>query len=616
MTAIDHIFSTALFHHQAGNLQKAETCCRRVLKKNPTHAECLHLLGRIASETGSQEIAASLINRAIKAAGPKSGFCVSLAMVMQRQGKYGAAASCYRQALQADPADWKTLTKLGRTLAAMGDHQQALTAFGIAMELSDKAESHYEIANHLHANGRLDQAELHYRAAIDRRPDFPEAYFNLGVTLTMQNRAEEAMACYSAAILRKPLYPEALNNQGILLHTMGRLEEAAVCYLQAIRSNSEYLDSYYNLGLARQAQDRFKEALANYDQVLRRNPRHTEAHNNRGNVLLAMGDPYGASSAYKNALRVDCGHVEAHRNLALANLLVGRFSDGWQDYEWRQRNISQGQGYAQPFWDGARDGSATILIHAEQGLGDTLQFIRYAPLVRERCGHVILECQPSLVRLLGSVEGIDAVIPEGSPLPTYTSHIPLLSLPRIFDTTIESIPNRLPYISAPAGLLEHWKKRLSTSGALVVGLVSSGNPAHPNDRNRSIPPQEFSPLLGVPGIQFFSLQNDQQFPGVNALGHELSDFADSAAAIANMDLVISVDTSAAHLAGATGRPAWTLLPFAPDWRWMLTRADSPWYPGMRLFRQRSPKDWKPVIEEVRDALMNWIDSRKERGPAR
>jgi tetratricopeptide (TPR) repeat protein len=615
MTAIDHVFSTAMFHHQSGNLQQAETCCRRVLKKNPSHAECLHLLGVIASESGSQEMAASLITRAIEAAGPKPGYCVSLGIVMGRQGKVSAAASCYRQALRSDPANWKTLTKLGRALATLGDYQQALTALQLAMELSGEAESHYELANQLHAAGRLDQATAHYRAAIQRRPDFPEAHFNLGVTLTMQNKAEEAMAAYSTAILLNPRYPEALNNHGILLHALGRLDEAAERYMQAIRSNSEYLDSYYNLGLARQSQDRFEEALKSYDEVLRRNGQHAEAHNNRGNVLLAMGDPYDALAAYADAIQEDSDHIDAHWNLALANLLVGRFREGWQGYDWRlRRSNSAERNYAQPFWDGSCVGSATILIHAEQGLGDTLQFVRYAQFVRERCGHVILECQPSLVRLLESVGGVDTVVAQGSDLPPFSYHVPLLSLPRIFDTTIDSIPQRVPYVAAPAGLLLHWKDRLPASGALAVGLVSSGNPAHQNDRNRSIPPQELSPLLDVPGTRFFSIQKEQQLPGIEALGPELTDFADSAAAIANLDLVISVDTSVAHLAGAMGRPAWTLLPFAPDWRWMLGRTDSPWYPGMRLFRQTAPKDWKPVIEEVRVALTNLSDSRKERGP--
>jgi hypothetical protein len=408
-----------------------------------------------------------------------------------------------------------------------------------------------------------------------------------------------------------------LNNHGILLHALGRLDEAAERYLQAIRSNSEYLDAHYNLGLARQSQDRFEEALKSYDQVLRRNGKHAEAHNNRGNVLLAMGDPHGALAAYTGAIQENSDHIDAHWNLALANLLVGRFREGWQGYDWRlRRNSPAERSYAQPSWNGSCVGSETILIHAEQGFGDTLQFVRYAQFVRERCGHVILECQPSLVRLLESVDGVDTVVAQGSDLPAFTYHVPLLSLPRIFDTTVESIPHSVPYVGVQAGLLAHWRRRLPFSRALAVGLVSSGNPAHKDDRNRSISPQELSPLLDVPGTRFFSLQKHEQFPGIEALGPELTDFADSAAAIANLDLVISVDTSVAHLAGAMGRPAWTLLPFAPDWRWMLGRTDSPWYPGMRLFRQRAPKDWTPVIEEVRVALTNLSDSRKEHGPVR
>ncbi len=615
MPAIDHVFSTAVFHHQAGNLQQAETDCRRVLKKDSGHSESLHLLGVIASESGDQEMAASLISRAIAAAGPKRDYCVNLGLVMSRQGRLEAAAACYRQALQTNAADWKTLLKLGRALSSLGRQREAKSAIEAAVAISGEAEPHFELANQLHLEGDLENAIDHFRAAIRILPAFPEAYFNLGVCLTMQSRLEEAMFAYSKALILKPHYPEALNNYGIALQAMGRTGEAEVYYLQAIHCNPDYIDPRYNLGLLRQGQDHLKDALEVYDCLLELSRQHPEAHNNRGNVLLSLGDPHGAACAYSEALRQQPDHAEAHWNLALVHLLLGRFAEGWRGYEGRLRQKeSTPRSFAMPLWDGADVGDARILVHAEQGLGDTLQFVRYAAMVKERCGLLIFECQPPLVRALYSVEGIDQVVSRGADLPRFDYHVPLLSLPRIFGTVEETIPTPPAYITAVPSLTARWRNRIPESADLRVGLVWAGNPDHKNDRNRSVPVEDLALLVDIPGISFYSLQKDRELAGTENLGIALTDFADTAAAIANLDLVISVDTSVAHLAGAMGKPVWTLLPFMPDWRWMIGRDDSPWYPNMRLFRQTEPKNWECVIARVKAELMTLINTRKEHGP--
>ena len=604
MAAVDHVFSTALFHHRAGNLQQAEAYCHRALRKASGHAESLHLLGMIASESGNQPLAASLIGRAIKSGGPRPDYCVNLGLVMSRQGRLDAAATCYRQALEPDPGNWKILLKLGLALAALGQQQNAREIIETALALSGDAEPHFELANQLHLSGDLDKAIEHFRAAIRLRPAFPEAYFNLGVSLMMQRRTDDAMVAYSHALQLKPHYPEALNNYGILLQSLGRIGEAAGYYIHAIEYKPDYIDPRYNLGLARQDQDRHGEALEAYNTLLDLSPDHPEAHNNRGNVLLALGRPLEAVAAYSGAIQRQPEHAEANWNLSLANLLLGHFAEGWQGYDWRlrQRDASP-QPFRVPFWTGAQVEQARVLVHAEQGFGDTVQFVRYAAMIKQRCGFLIVQCQP-LVRTLSSVGGIDQVVARGTDLPAFDFHVPLLSLPGIFSTVEETIPTSVPYIAPPSSLKASWRERIPVSADLSVGLVWAGNPGHKNDRNRSIPPEVFSTLLNLPGIRFYSLQKDLPLAGAVSLGLEFTDFADTAAAIANLDLVISVDTSVAHLAGAMNKPVWTLLPFNPDWRWMLDRPDTPWYPSMRLFRQTEPKDWQSVIERVKTELLS------------
>ena len=603
MAALDHMFSTALFHHRAGNFEQAEAYCYRVLRKESGHSASLHLLGMIASQSGDQPLAASLISRAIKSGGARPDYCVNLGLVMSQQGKLAAAATCYRQALQQDPGNWKTLLKLGLTLAALGQQQNARELMETAIALSGDAEPHFELANQLHLTGDLDQAIEHFRAAIRIRPTFAEAYFNLGVSLMMQRRTDDAMVAYAQALQVKAHYPEALNNYGILLQSLGRIDEAANYYIQAINDQPDYLDPRYNLGLVRQDQDRHAEALAAYDTLLQLNPEHPEAHNNRGNVLLALGRPAEAVLAYSGAIERQPEHAEANWNLSLANLLLGRFTDGWRGYDWRLRQKSTKlQSFAVPLWTGTAAPGARILVHAEQGFGDTMQFVRYAARVKERCGFLILQCQLPLVRVLYSVAGIDQVVARGTDLPPFDFHVPVLSLPGIFHTVEETIPASMPYIAPSGSLKAKWRERIPSSADLSVGLVWAGNPGHKNDRNRSIPPELFVTLLNLPGIRFYSLQKDLPLAGTLPLGLEFIDFADTAAAIANLDLIISVDTAVAHLAGAMDKPVWTLLPFNPDWRWMLNRTDSPWYPSMRLFRQTQPESWQPLIEQIRTEL--------------
>ncbi|MCH8036190.1 MAG: hypothetical protein IIC53_03595, partial [Proteobacteria bacterium] len=319
-----------------------------------------------------------------------------------------------------------------------------------------------------------------------------------------------------------------------------------------------------------------------------------------------------AVASFHKALDIEPDYADAHHNFSLTLLLQGDFPNGFEQYEWRRRTkMCPRRVFAQPEWDGGPFPGRTLLLHAEQGLGDTLHFIRYAPLVRDLGGRVVIECQKPLADLLGSVAGIDAIVPEGNPLPPFDLHTPLLSLPHLLGTTEATVPTAVPYLSPEPGAVEVWRHRVGRGEELKVGLVWAGSPGHKNDRNRSISLERLRPLLDVPGIRFFALQVGERASDIEAVGlqgliddisPDLNDFADTAAALSVLDLLISVDTAPAHLAGALGRPVWLLLPFVPDWRWMMDREDSPWYPTMRLFRQPMRSDWLSVIHRIGNEL--------------
>ncbi|MHB8746494.1 MAG: tetratricopeptide repeat protein, partial [Gammaproteobacteria bacterium] len=374
---------------------------------------------------------------------------------------------------------------------------------------------------------------------------------------------------------------------------------------------------YNNLGLALHGQDRYEEAIVQYQRAIAFKPDYAQAYYNLGNSCVSQGKPCEALLHFEHATALKGDFALAHWNLSLALLLSGDLIPGWKKYEWRwDINKQDKRNFPCPLWDGEDISGRTILLHAEQGLGDAFQFIRYAPLVAERGARVVVECQSVLVQLLATVRGITRVVDNAERLSGLDMHAPLLSLPNIFHTTLSSIPAQIPYLTADHELVESWRDKIGTvERKLKVGLVWAGNPSHQNDHNRSCSLQAYAPLARVPGVAFFSLQkgpaavqlNDAP-QGLNLIDYtdELVSYSDTAALLANLDLIISVDTSVVHLAGAMGKVVWALLPFAPDWRWLLDREDSPWYPTMRLFRQPQSGDWASVMESVRAAMLEFL----------
>jgi len=400
-------------------------------------------------------------------------------------------------------------------------------------------------------------------------------------------------------------------------HQAGRLPQAEQLCRQVLAEYPGHADALHMLGVIAAQKGLNGAAVDLIRQAIALIPTSPGAHYNLAKALTGNNQLTEAIAAYRQTIALKPGYAEAHHNLSLLLLLLGDMAQGWKEYEWRslcnnmavpRRNIVQRQ------WDGSPLANRTILLHPEQGFGDTIQFIRYAPLVAQRGGRVLVGCAPELRRLLQNMPGVGRCLDSGLMLPPFDVHCPLLSLPLAFGTTLETIPHGVPYLQADAAGVEHWRNKLALDPAgFKVGLVWAGRPTHKNERNRSLPLAALAPLAQVPGVRFYSLQKGEAAQqartppqGLALIDHtaDLHDFADTAALIANLDLVIAVDTAVVHLAGALGKPVWTLLPFLPDWRWLLNRTDTPWYPSMRLFRQGAPGDWSGVIQQVTQALAN------------
>jgi Flp pilus assembly protein TadD len=498
---------------------------------------------------------------------------------------------------------------------------QALAAYRQAVMLQPgSAVAHHNLGNALRDGGRLVEAVAEFRQALALKPDLMESHISLGNALARLGQLEEAVAVYRRATALKPSSAQAYSNLGCLLRAQGQLDAAMAAFRQAVALKPDLAEAHYNLGNGLYDQGLLEQASAAYRQALALRPGIAGAWNNLGNCLRDLDDLDAAIAAYRRAVAIEPNYADAHSNLALALLLHGDFAAAWPEHEWRWR--CQGLIFPGPLpaprWDGGDLAGRTILLRAEQGFGDTLQFIRYVPLVAARCGRVVVECQAELVTLLRGMPGIGQLVAHGDALPAFDVYCPLLSLPLLFGTGLSNIPGTVPYLSADAARAEQWAARIASEAAaqgspgagrrpLRVGLAWAGRRTHINDHNRSIRPQALAPLGQVPQVSFYSLQKGSPAPGAPPPPSglhlidwttELRDFADTAALVANLDLVITVDTSVAHLAGAMGKPVGVLLPFVPDWRWMRGRADSPWYPTMRLFRQPRRGDWEAVLRQV------------------
>jgi len=538
------------------------------------------------------------------------------AVSLHQQGRLRDAEKLYARALKAAPDNFDALHLLGLIKAQSGQMGEAHRLMAAALKINPNApDALVNFANVLHALKRDGEALTHLDKALALRPGDQEALLYRGNALNALDRPEDAIASYDAVLARNPAHGDALLNRGTARARLGRHADALADFDVVLTRVPHHVEALYNRGTALLELERPDAALAAFDAAVAAAPKHVGAWTNRGRALQALNRHADAVTSFEKAIAVDKSFADAHSNMALSLLTLGQLSRGFAEYEWRWKRTGMSdarRNYRGRPWLGEFPiGQRTILLAAEQGLGDSIQFVRYAPLLARSGAKVVLEVQPELKALLAGVDGVALCHARGETLPAYDVYCPLGSLPLAFKTEPATIPADIPYLRADETHVAKWRPTIEALPGKRVALAWAGHAKHPNDRNRSIALAQLEPLLALDGISFVSVQRDlrgddevilARHKSVTHIGDKLDDMADTAAVLALADLTIAVDTSVIHLAGAMGREAWVMLPFSPDWRWTLTGDHSPWYPRMRLFRQAKPGDWSGVIASLRDAL--------------
>ncbi len=543
------------------------------------------------------------------------------AIVLARGGRHEEALEKCRQAGQISPDDPQTHHITGFILQTNGRLEEASESYRRAVELKpDFAEAYDHLGVALSEQGRCDEAVESHRKAIQLAPDYAGAYNNLAIALGSQNRFDEAIEYYQHAIRLAPDLVDAHYNLANILRERGRHEEAIAGYRRAIELRADHAEAYNSLGRALKDCGKIDEALDNCERAVALNPDLAEAHNNLGLLLRAQGRYGEAIEKFEKAIQLRPDYANAHWNYSLALLSCGKFVEGWNEYRWRRKAelgaILDSQRENPGSWDGSPFEGKRLLVRYEQGMGDSLQFVRYVPMVEALGGTVIFETLKPLMALFEGFEGIDELVEvsrDGRPTVEFDLDVFILDLPGLFGTTVDTIPAEVPYLFADRAKADLWRQRL-IGDDFKVGIVWAGSPKHTNDSSRSCKPADFKPLGGIEGVRLFGLQKGAaaaQAPALHAgipftsLGGEIDDFTDTAGIIENLDLVVSVDTAVLHLAGAMGKKVWALLPFDADWRWLREREDTPWYPTMKLFRQPKPGDWHGVFDSVTAELRKY-----------
>jgi tetratricopeptide (TPR) repeat protein len=528
---------------------------------------------------------------------------------LQRQGRLTEAEKIYTRILKILPDQFETLQLLAELKMQRAKPGEALRLMTAAVAARpDSADARIHLGHVLRALKRDADALVSYERALAIDPRNIEAMGNRGDILLTLRRPAEALACFDTVLSMSPQHPGARANHGVALAALNRREEALIDF-ETVATSAPNPMTLFNYGTTLAALNRHPQAVIAFDHALSIDSNHVGALNGRGASLNALNRHVEAIASFDRALALDPNHADAHFNKALSLLAIGDYRQGLPEYEWRWKRSGAPvpQNFGRPLWRGEYPlQHRTILLHAEQGIGDTIQFVRYAILLVRSGAKVILEVHRPLEPLLSRLEGCESVIALGETRPAYDVHCPLGTLPLAFKTEAATVPADIPYLFADASRISRWRLRLDALGARRVALVWAGNINHPNDRNRSIPLANLRALWSGVAAEFFSLQRDLRTGDkeilaaspVLHLGEELADFDDTAAVLALCDLVITVDTSVAHLAAAMGRPVWVLLPFFSDWRWTATGDSSPWYPAARLFRQSRPGDWDSVVARV------------------
>jgi tetratricopeptide (TPR) repeat protein len=614
----------ALAHQRAGQPRVAEAIIRQILQVEPANFDACRGLGAALRAQGKPAEAITWLERAVALKPESAAARVDLGGALAQARRFDESVAQLEQALRLAPGAAEIDGALRQTLAMrqtglasdfinQGRLDLAEPCCRKAVELApNQVAAHGNLGSVLKGQGKLDEAEACFRRVLELNDRDVEAHRKLGSIALEQRRFAEAAAWFRRTLELNPALVDLHHQLGAALIELEQFSEAEAILRRLRELNPGHVEACNNLGVAVAKQRRFGEAIDIFRQALQIQPDYAEAHFNLGNALKEQNLLSEAVPCFQRALEIDPNHTPAELALAFTLLAMGRLAEGWHHYErrWRTPQLMSVP-RREPRWKGEDLAGRTILLGREQGFGDTLQFIRYAELLHERGAKVIVECACQLAKLLTTCPGVDEVRIAGDPIPPFDFALPLMSLPGVFGTTLESIPARVPYLRPDADLVERWRDALGNRSEFKVAIAWHGQPSHTSDRFRSIPLAQFEPIARATGIRLYSIQvghGREQLGGVAKdwpivdLGDKLGDFCDTAAVLCNCDLLITCDSAPAHLAGALGIPVWVALYFAPDWRWMLARPDSPWYPTMRLFRQTRPDDWSDVFVRMAGEL--------------
>jgi len=581
---LTELLNKGLSLHQQGQITEAQIFYRKILKNYPSHIQALRLLGLIEAQRKQYDKAIVLLSRATKIDPNDPATFFNLSLALQENKKIKDAIYFYNKTISLKP-----------------NYLEAHFNKGVALNLL------------VQFNDALDS----FNRAIELKPDYAEAYLNRGISLQGLEQYNLAINSYDKAIELKPDYAEAFINRGISLQGLEQYNLAINSYDKAIELKPDYAEAYLNRALSRQGLNQYDLAFDDYDKAIELKPDFAEAHFNKGVALQDINQFSAALNSYDNAIRVKPDFYIVYHQKSMLKLLLGEYEDGWRLYESRWKTDSLQDSFRKfnnPLWLGKQSiKNKTILIYAEQGLGDSIQFCRYIKMLESLSPKkIFLEVPSALISILSTLDSKATLIDDSSSIAKFDFHCPLMSLPLALTTTLNTIPAKIPYLYASINKVEHWANKLPKSKYPKIGLAWSGSTLHKNDHNRSLSIQKLEPLLQLP-FEFHCLQKEIRSPDLKIINElkkihtyqeDLNDFSDTAALIENLDLVISVDTSVAHLAGAMGKKVFIMLPYAPDYRWMLNRADSPWYPNASLFRQPERGDWESLIKHLRSVLIN------------
>ena len=655
----------AIVFHQSSQLRKAEQIYQQVLQVSPRNADALNLLGFLAYQSGKCEVAANLITKAIEVDPNQSIFFINLGLVRQSQGELEKSIGAYHKAIEINPNDSDVYNNLGNTLQEQGELEKSIEAYHKAIEINpndariyynlgaaqkkqgkldnaiqtyhqaieinpDDAEIYNSLGTTLQKQEKLDQAIQVYHRALEINSNYSEAFYNLGLALQEQEEFDQAIQAYHRALDVNPSYSAAYNNLGLILQEQGELDQAVKSYRHALDINPNYSEAYNNLGIALKEQEKLDDAVLAYQRALEIKPDYSEAHNNLGNTLKEQGKLDDAIRAYRYALGINPGYSEAHNNLGLALLLQGDFSNGWREYEWRLKCkeldfFLNKRDFPQSLWDGSNLDRKTILVWAEQGIGDEIMLASMLPTLLKMNPNIIVECDKRLVPLLQrSLPGIQFVSREDPANPNLLNtaidyQIPMGSLGQWLRADEDAfLPKQESYLQAcPDKSCRLQEKYRNLAGdKLLVGISwKSTGIDKKRARTKNAPLKCWTPILSQEDYYFINLQygdiREEIEEYTSLTGYPiyideeidpLVDLDDFAAQVSALALIISTSNTTVHMSGGLGKKVWVLLSSRPDWRWMLEKEDTPWYQAMRLFRQEKAGDWAGVFQRIGSAL--------------